>query len=89
MGCLGDAWGSVWGHLSVVNGNQRRSDAFEVYLGSPSLQYGPYYGAKILILQSPQRYHFLSPDYTETLKYQNLPICPFKKLLSYAISCIF
>ena len=69
-GCLGDVWVVSGGVLSGINGNWRRSDAFWVYLGSQSLQYG----AKILIWQSYETCDVLSPDHTETLKYQNLPM---------------
>ena len=82
-GSLGNVW-VVSGHLSGVNGNQRHSDAFGVYLVSLSLQYG----AKILIWQSPKWCDFLSFDHTETFLYQNLPMCPFQKWLSYAFLCI-
>ena len=69
-GCLGDVWvlsGGIW---SGIHLNQRCLDVFGGYLGSQSLQYG----AKILIWQSPERWDFLWPDHTETLKYQNLPM---------------
>ena len=69
-GCLGDVWVVSGGVLSGFHGNWRRSDAFWVYLGSGSLQYG----AKILIWQSHERCDVLSLDHTETLKYQNLPM---------------
>ena len=85
LGVSGGCLGGVWGHLSGIHLNQRRLDVFGGYLGSQSLQYG----AKILIWQSPERYDFLSPNHTETLKYQNLPMYPFQKWLSYAIFCIF
>ena len=33
LGVSGGCLGGVWGHLSGVNGNQRRPDVFGVYLG--------------------------------------------------------
>ena len=65
-GCLGD----IWGYLSDIYGNWRRWNVFWGYLGSHSLQYG----AITLFWQSPERSNFLSPDYTETIKYQNVRI---------------
>ena len=45
MGCLG----GVWGSLSSIHGNLRRSDGFGGQLGSPSLQYGAvnYFGTAL------------------------------------------
>ena len=54
--------GGVWGYLSGIHGNLRRSDVFGGYLGSPSLQYG----AVTLFCHSPERHDFVSPDHTET-----------------------
>ena len=59
-GCLGDVWVVSGGVLIGIHGNWRRSDAFGVYLGSPSLQYGD----KIQIWQSHERCDVLSPDHT-------------------------
>ena len=71
--CLGVSWGClgvVWGYLSDIYGNWRRWNVFWGYLGSHSLQYW----AITLFWHSPERSDFLSPDYTETIKYQNVRI---------------
>ena len=77
LGVSGGCLGGVWWHLEWHHLNQRCLDVFGGYLGSQSLQYG----AKILIWQSHERCDVLSPDHTETLKYQNLPvqICALSK----------
>ena len=59
--------GGVWRYLSGIHGNRRRLDVFGGYFGPHSLQYG----AKTLLWHIPKRHDFLSPDHTETLKYQN------------------
>ena len=88
--CLLASFGVCWpvmfpGHaLGASGGCKWKSDAFGVYLGSQSLQHG----AKILIWQTPERCDFLSPDHTETFRYQNLPMWPFQKWLTYAFFCI-
>ena len=46
-------------------------------------------GANSPIWPNPEKQDFLSPDFFEVSKYQNLPICHFQKLLSFAIFLIF
>ena len=72
-GCLWDVWGvsvgylgGVWRYLSGIHGIRRRLVVFGGYLGPHSLQYG----AKTLFWHIPKRHDFLSPDHTETLRYQ-------------------
>ena len=46
-------------------------------------------GANSPIWPNPEKQDVLSPDSFEASKYQNLPICHFQKLLSFAIFLIF
>ena len=70
LGVSGGCLGVVCGYLSDIYGNWRRTNVFWGYLGSRSLQFW----AITLFWHSPERSNFLSPDYTETIKYQNVRI---------------
>ena len=85
-GVCGISW-DVWRYLSGIHGIRRCLDVFGGYLGlgPHSLQYG----AKTLFWHIAKRHDSLSPDHTETLRYQNGCMSAFQKSLGYAIFCDF
>ena len=66
-GVIRGMFGGVWGNLSWIHGNLRRTNVFRGYMGSQSLLYG----VKTHLLLSFERHDFLSTDHNETSKYQN------------------